>query len=664
MLNLFTRLSIAQKLTTVCLSFSLPIAAMLYFIADGINGDIQFARLERSGNEYLRALSPLLDLIPRHQSLARRYLAGEKQLRSEITARSAAIDDAFATLTRTDASIGSDLQFTSDGLTKRQRAHAQAGTLQKEWQALKAGLDQLTPAASEQQHFHLIADLRTMITHAGDTSNLILDPDLDSYYLMDVTLCALPQAQDRLAKVIALGEAVLKSKSVTPSDRSQLAVEAAFLQEADLNRVTGSAQTSLNEDGNFYQTSESLHRSIPPLVKSFEAAAGRFIQLTTQLATAESVTFTAAEYVAAGERARTASFDLWRSGVTELDILLGKRIRHYQRLRATIFGCSLLLVTVSFGFAFFTARSVRRSLRQTIDFLNSSSGEINDATRQVSGSSQTLADSSSEQAASLEETSAAIEETASMTKRNADSAQNAKRLANEARHSADTGTQHMQAMVAATQAITAASSDIAKILKTIDEIAFQTNILALNAAVEAARAGEAGLGFAVVADEVRSLAQRCATAAKETAVKIDDSVAKSQQGAQISAAVAMSFGEIQARVRDLDQLVAEIATASNEQNEGLGQLNTAVSEMDKVTQRNAASAEETAAAAQQLNAQAQALQQAITGLEQLVSGGNVSSQSQPVVAPEKAAQAPARKQSGHREKHLALPPPRIPATAS
>src|SRR5215207_4030660 len=123
--NLFTRLSIAQKLTMVCLSFSLPIAAMLYFIADGINGNIRFARLELSGNQYLGALSPLLDLIPQHQSLAGRYLAGEKQLRSEITARSAAIDEAFVVLARTNATLGSDLQFTTDGLEKRQRAHVQ-----------------------------------------------------------------------------------------------------------------------------------------------------------------------------------------------------------------------------------------------------------------------------------------------------------------------------------------------------------------------------------------------------------------------------------------------------------------------------------------------------------------------------------------------------------
>jgi len=178
----------------------------------------------------------------------------------------------------------------------------------------------------------------------------------------------------------------------------------------------------------------------------------------------------------------------------------------------------------------------------------------------------------------------------------------------------------MREMSEAMGAIKTSSDNIAKIIKTIDEIAFQTNILALNAAVEAARAGEAGMGFAVVADEVRNLAQRSAKAAKETAEKIEDSIRKSEHGVEISARVGDSLQEILAKARQVDDLVAEIAIASKEQSQGITQVNTAVAQMDKVTQSNAANAEETASASEQLNAQAAGLKEAITELNALMRG--------------------------------------------
>jgi methyl-accepting chemotaxis protein len=169
-------------------------------------------------------------------------------------------------------------------------------------------------------------------------------------------------------------------------------------------------------------------------------------------------------------------------------------------------------------------------------------------------------------------------------------------------------------------AIKVSSDDIAKIIKTIDEIAFQTNILALNAAVEAARAGEAGMGFAVVADEVRNLAQRCAQAAKETAGKIEGAITKTGQGVEITTKVADALNEIVTKVRQVDELVTEVAGASREQTDGIAQINVAVGQMDKVTQSNAATAEESAAAAEELNSQAEVMKQSVAELLQLVGG--------------------------------------------
>ena len=230
-----------------------------------------------------------------------------------------------------------------------------------------------------------------------------------------------------------------------------------------------------------------------------------------------------------------------------------------------------------------------------------------------------------------------------MTKRNADSSADANRSATAAREAADTGANRMQSMQEAMSGIKEAADDIAKILKTIDEIAFQTNLLALNAAVEAARAGEHGMGFAVVADEVRALAQRSAAAAKDTAARVLESAQKSRQGVLISSDVAQSFATIRQRIEALDGLVGEISTATAEQSRGVGQLSAAVSQIDQVTQNNAASAEETAAAAEELNSQAQMLRHAVNQLE-LLAGSRAAATA--LAAPPTAPAPPPLRHSG------------------
>ena len=284
-------------------------------------------------------------------------------------------------------------------------------------------------------------------------------------------------------------------------------------------------------------------------------------------------------------------------------------------------------------------RSITVPIKAVADAIASGASQTSSAAGQVSSASQSLAEGASEQAASLEETSSSLEEMSSMTKRNAESANKVKGLGSQARQAGDAAMGEMQAMSTAMNDIQSSSDDIAKIIKTIDEIAFQTNILALNAAVEAARAGEAGAGFAVVADEVRNLAQRCAQAAKETAMKIEDSVQKSANGVQISVKVAKSLEEIVCKAREVDELAGEVATASVEQSQGIEQVNTAVSQMDKVTQSNAANAEESASAAEELNAQADALNEAVLQLKHLVDGKNATTNtrtSMPVRTPRPA----------------------------
>jgi methyl-accepting chemotaxis protein len=300
-------------------------------------------------------------------------------------------------------------------------------------------------------------------------------------------------------------------------------------------------------------------------------------------------------------------------------------------------------VLLGVGIAFWIIRSINRILRRTSSALADGADQVAAASSQVAAASQSLAEGASEQAASLEETSASLEEMTSMVKRNAQAAQKAKAIAGETRSASDAGASDVQELQTAMREIKTSSDDVAKIVKSIDEIAFQTNILALNAAVEAARAGEAGAGFAVVADEVRNLAQRSAMAAKETASKIEAAIARSQQGVVVSERVAAGLQQIAGKIREVDQLVAEISTASDEQAQGISQVNIAVTQMDKVTQSNAAGAEESASAASELNAQAESVKESLKDLQKLVgvgSGSPAASPSQPVGAPWKQAAPP------------------------
>lgn len=305
--------------------------------------------------------------------------------------------------------------------------------------------------------------------------------------------------------------------------------------------------------------------------------------------------------------------------------------------KSTYVGAGIALMILIMVVAGWRVRqAIVRQLAAIGTRLKGVSGELASAAGHLDASSQSLAEGSSEQAASLEETSASLEEMSTMTKHNADNAQAAKGLAQRARTSAEAGAADMAQLSTAMDEIKTASDNIAKILKTIDEIAFQTNILALNAAVEAARAGEAGMGFAVVADEVRNLAQRSAQAARETAQRIEDSRTRSARGVELNAKVAAGLKEIVDHSRNVDELVAKIAQASQEQSQGINQVNLAVTEMDKVTQANAASAEESASAVKELHSEAEVLNHLVDELSVMLGGMN---QAQPAPAKGQSAQA-------------------------
>jgi len=313
--------------------------------------------------------------------------------------------------------------------------------------------------------------------------------------------------------------------------------------------------------------------------------------------TSERLGWGFAAYVPAGELTR-ASNEMGR-----LNLMLG-----------------VVVLVAAVALIWFIAHSITTPILKATDQLKTGASTTSEVANQVAVFSQGIAQGSTEQAASLEETSASLEELASVTTRNVDNANRANALTSDARKAADSSLLDIAKMATAMQDIKASGDEIGKIIKTIDEIAFQTNILALNAAVEAARAGEAGAGFAVVAEEVRNLAQRAAIAAKESEGKITDSITKTNQGTNLSTLVASSLTEIVKKVREVDVLVSEVTTASREQGQGVRQIADAVHQMDQIVQKNAANAEESAGASEELSSQSGELKQIVNGLHSLVTG--------------------------------------------
>ncbi len=330
------------------------------------------------------------------------------------------------------------------------------------------------------------------------------------------------------------------------------------------------------------------------------------------------------------EPSDTSSLSIYKRDIKspEGNVIGFLKVGYSQEILSTLLREGVLKITVSILFAMvlmslmltFLLRHIIHSLKRIFGGLLEGIRQVAMASLQVTSSSQSLAGGTSEQAAGIEETSSSIEQMVSVTKQNAEKARQANMVIADTTRVVNEADQSMDELTNSMRDISAASEETGKIIKTIDEIAFQTNLLALNAAVEAARAGEAGAGFAVVADEVRNLAMRAADAARNTANLIDGTVKKIKNGSEIVAKTNEAFGKVAQGEQKVSELVGEIAAASQDQAQGIDQINRAVSEMDKVVQKNAASAEESAAAAEETNVQVEQMQGLIGEAVSLIGG--------------------------------------------
>ncbi|DAB37946.1 MAG: hypothetical protein A2023_01540 [Sulfuricurvum sp. GWF2_44_89] len=309
------------------------------------------------------------------------------------------------------------------------------------------------------------------------------------------------------------------------------------------------------------------------------------------------------------------AYDINRKEIEDTTAESKKEVTSFQQMFMLI---GILSIVFAIVLAWMIIRSITRAITESVTTIRDGAMQITSASDQVAASSSSLAQGASEQASSVEEVSATLEESTAINTQNVDNARQADILAKNSNDSAKAGYEKGEQLSHSMHAITESAAKISGIIKTIDQIAFQTNLLALNAAVEAARAGEHGLGFAVVADEVRNLAQRAASAAKETSDIIEEVVGQIKEGNEIAHATHTAFQDIVEQSKKVSDLIGEIATAGKEQSEGMSQINQAMGQVDQVTQQVAANSEEAAAAAEELNAQATSMMETVRLLAAMV----------------------------------------------
>ena len=612
MKTLLPKLKISQKLFLNSLAFIVPIALLLFFTISGIHDDILFSRKEVLGNSIQQSLNELLSALPRHQLFAQFSMEGKQAtLARQLSFIARQIEAALATLNDNAKYYGDNLQIDAAGLRQAEMSDLSPDALAQQWQQLQA----LTNSEqADQQYRALRAQFRRLISRIGDTSDLILDPDLDSYYLMDISLLAIPQAQERLWNILLFLEPHASRQDTGAEHRARVGVYVALMQEIDLPRIQQAGTVALREDKNFYGISPSLQEHLPPALARYAQASQAFIQLL-QRPGQEIISDSAAfqDIWRAGEAFDAAGQELWRVCGSELTKLLERRIAVYQQRRFWYLFSSFCAVCAATLSVFVISRGIARRLANAVDVaqkvaagdlsmmvaVDASSDEIGQllaAVRvmvenlhglvshvqqsgiKVSSSTTELAVSSKEheaivshQAEAMQHVMMSVKEIANMTTELVTTMQRVMSLSQETAAFASGGQQSLQRMEDAMQQMEHASQSISKrlnaihvkaesitsVVTTITKVADQTNLLSLNAAIEAEKAGEFGRGFTVVASEIRRLADQTAVATLDI-----DQMVNEMQSAVSSGVTEMEtfIAQVRHSAEDVEQISAKLTS--------------------------------------------------------------------------------------------------------
>jgi hypothetical protein len=401
------RMGVSTKIWLIALSFAIPIIVMTYLFIGTRKEAIDFAEQEMRGNRIQRPLESLLDSIEQQRLLVQACQAkaspacadGIRELTSTITGNLGQFNEVYK-------DVAEVLQFTPEGLAIRKREFATESHLHEAWKSTEMHLADLASfkdrAGADMAYDNLLNIVNAMIAHQGDTSNLILDPDLDSYYSMDVTLLALPQTQNRLSKVIAYGRDAIEKGALSSENRVQLAVFASMLAEADVARVAGSTNTAMNEDPNFYGASPTLRGSVAPALERYEELNNKFVEMVKKLADAQKPSISSKEFVEAGLAARNESFRFWNVYSAELDKLLEVRIASYVEKRNSALAASAIAVFVALLLSMVAMWSINKPLSKLAANLGPGATLLSTCVKRIS--------QSNEKGASPEENAMIVEE--------------------------------------------------------------------------------------------------------------------------------------------------------------------------------------------------------------------------------------------------------------